>query len=386
MAATKRDYYEVLGVSRTASDSEVAKAYRRLAIKYHPDSNPNDEEAVAKFKECAEAYEVLSDAQKRSRYDQYGHAGVDGQAGGFRDVGDIFEAFGDMFGGTIFEDFFGGGGGRGRQRARRGADLRCDVTLTLEEAATGSAKKVKLTRHVRCRSCSGSGAAAGSEPKTCTRCGGIGQVVQSTGILRVQTTCPQCRGEGKVITSPCEDCDGAGAVPDHVSLEVQIPAGVDDGMRVRLSGEGQPSPNGGPPGDAYCFIQIRPHKIFKREGQDLLVQVPLTYSQAVLGTQIEIPSLNGPKTIDIPPGTQSGEAFRLRGLGMPDPRSRMRGDLMVHTYVEIPKKVNPQQEELLRKLAALEEEHVTPHRKSFVDRVLQYFRSDDSNEENGNDS
>lgn len=378
MAATKRDYYEVLGVERTASASEVAKAYRRLAIKYHPDSNPNDEEAVVKFKECAEAYEVLSDAQKRSRYDQFGHAGVDGQAGGFRDVGDIFEAFGDMFGGTIFEDFFGGGGGRGRQRVRRGADLRCDVSLTLEEAATGCAKKVQLTRHSRCRSCNGSGAAAGSDPKTCTRCGGMGQVVQSTGILRVQTTCPQCRGEGKVITAPCRDCDGDGAIPDHVSLEVQIPAGVDDGMRVRLSGEGQPSPNGGPPGDAYCFIQIRPHKLFKRDGHDLVVQVPLTYSQAVLGTQIEIPTLSGPKTIEIPSGTQSGEAFRLRGLGMPDPRSRMRGDLLVHTYVEIPKKVTPQQEELLRKMAALEDEHVTPHRKTFVDRVLQYFRADDS--------
>jgi molecular chaperone DnaJ len=378
MAATKRDYYEILGISRTASEAEVAKAYRRMAIKYHPDSNRDDEEAISKFKECAEAYEVLSDAQKRSRYDQFGHAGVDGQAGGFRDVGDIFEAFGDMFGGTIFEDFFGGG--RGRQRARRGADLRCDVTLTLEEAAVGCTKHVQLTRHVFCGACHGSGAAAGSEPKVCSRCSGIGQIVQATGILRVQTTCPQCRGNGKVITTPCGECDGGGAVPEHVELEVQIPAGVDDGMRVRLNGEGQPSPNGGPPGDAYCFIQIRPHQIFKRDGHDLVIQVPLTYSQAVLGTQIEIPSLSGAKAIDIPAGTQSGEVFRLRGLGMPDPRSRMRGDLLVHTFVEIPKKVNAQQEELLRKLASLEDEHVTPHRKSFVDRVLQYFRTEETDD------
>lgn len=378
MAATKRDYYEVLGVSRTASEAEIARSYRKLAIKYHPDSNRDDEDAVAKFKECAEAYEVLSDAQKRSRYDQYGHAGVDGQAGGFRDVGDIFEAFGDMFGGTIFEDFFGGGRGRQGNRVRRGADLRCDVTLELEEAATGCTKQVTLTRHSRCSTCKGSGAAPGSEPKMCVRCGGLGQVVQATGILRVQTTCPQCRGEGQVITTPCPDCDGAGAVPDRAILEVQIPAGVDDGMRVRLSGEGQPSPNGGPPGDAYCFIQIRPHKIFNRDGHDLIVQVPLSYCQAVLGTEIEIPTLSGPENIRIPAGTQSEEVFRLRGRGMPDPRSRVRGDLLVHTFVEIPKKVTPQQEELLRKLASLDDEHVTPQRESFLDRVLHYFRSEEN--------
>lgn len=379
MANQKRDYYEVLQVSRTASDGEISKAYRRMAIKYHPDSNPDDQEAVVKFKECAEAYEVLSDAQKRSRYDQYGHAGVEGQAGGFQDVGDIFEAFGDMFGGTIFEDFFGGG--RSRQRASRGADLRCDVALSLEEAAQGCTKQVRLTRHRRCGTCSGSGAAPGSQPQSCNRCRGSGQIVQATGILRVQTTCPQCRGSGRIITTPCNDCDGAGAVPDAVVLEVQIPPGVDDGMRVRLSGEGQPSHNGGPAGDAYCFIQVRPHKIFKRDGHDLIVQVPLSYCQAVLGTEIEIPTLNGRQSITIPAGTQSGEVFRLRGLGMPDPRSRARGDLLVHTFVEIPKKVSGQQEELLRKLAELDDEHVTPHRQTFLDRVLQYFRNDSNGEQ-----
>ena len=377
MARTKRDYYEVLEVSRTATSGEISKSYRRLAIKYHPDSNPNDADAVEKFKECAEAYEVLSDAQKRARYDQYGHAGVENQAGGFQEVGDIFEAFGDIFGGTIFEDFFGGGGRSRGQRVRRGADLRCEVTLDLEEAAKGCTKEVRLTRHSRCGTCGGSGATPGSEPQACSRCGGMGQVVQATGILRVQTTCPQCRGNGKIITNPCRTCDGGGAVPHEVVLEVQIPPGVDDGMQVRLSGEGQPSPNNGPSGDAYCLIHIRPHKIFKRDGHDLIVQLPLSYCQAVLGTEIEIPTLNGRKSIEIPPGTQSGEIFRMRGQGMPDPRSRMRGDLLVQTFVEIPKKVNAAQEDLLRKLAALEDEHVTPHRKSFLDRVIDYFRGDE---------
>jgi molecular chaperone DnaJ len=379
MATKKRDYYEVLEVARTATATEISKSYRRLAIKYHPDSNPSDAEAIARFKECAEAYEVLSDQHKRARYDQYGHSGVEGQAGGFQDVGDIFEAFGDMFGGTIFEDFFGGNGRSRGQRVRRGADLRCEVTLDLEEAAKGCTKEVRLTRHSHCGTCHGAGTAVGSEPQACSRCGGMGQVVQATGILRVQTTCPQCRGSGKIITNPCKSCDGAGAVPNEVVLEVQIPAGVDDGMQVRLSGEGQPSPNGGPAGDAYCLIHVRPHKIFKRDGHDLIVQLPLSYSQAVLGTEIEIPTLAGKKAIDIPAGTQSGEVFRLRGQGMPDPRSRMRGDLLVQTFVEIPKKVSTQQEELLRKLAALDEEHVTPHRKSFIDRVFHYFRLDDEN-------
>ncbi|MCR9293836.1 MAG: molecular chaperone DnaJ [bacterium] len=374
MASAKRDYYEVLGVSRTVTSVELSKAYRKLAIKYHPDSNPDDENAVAKFKEAAEAYEVLNDPQKRARYDQYGHAGVDGRGGGFQDVGDIFEAFGDIFGGSIFEDFFGG---RSRSRVRRGADVRCDVTLDLEEAAAGTTKTVALTRHEMCDVCEGSGAEPGSEPQVCGRCRGQGQVVQATGILRVQTACPQCRGRGKVITSPCRKCDGSGAQPRSVTLEVTIPAGVDDGMRVRLAGEGQASPDGGPPGDAYCFIRVRPHSIFRREGSDLAIQLPLSYSQAVLGTSLDIPTLNGKKSVEIPAGTQSGEVFELRGLGMPDPRSGMRGDLLVQTFVEIPKKVNAKQEELLRQLADLEEQNVTPHRKSFFERVFDYFRSED---------
>ena len=377
MAATKRDYYEILGVSRSAAQDELARAYRKLAMKYHPDSNRDDEDAIAKFKEAAEAYEVLSDQHKRARYDEYGHAGVDGR-GGFQDVGDIFEAFGDVFSGTIFEDFFGRSARGGR--VRRGADIRCDVTLDLEEAAKGSRKQVSLTRYDKCQSCQGSGAEAGAEPQACPKCRGRGQVVQATGILRVQTTCPQCRGSGRIISNPCKQCDGSGLQPREVLLEVTIPAGVDDGMRVRIAGEGQPSPDGGPAGDAYCFIHVRQHRIFRRDGSDLIVQVPLSYCQAALGTKFEIPTLDGRKTIDIPAGTQSGEVFQLRGYGMPDPRSGVRGDLLVQTFIEVPKKLNSRQEELLRELAQLEHEHVTPHRKSFLERMWDHFRPAENTE------
>ncbi|MDZ4849489.1 MAG: molecular chaperone DnaJ [Pirellulaceae bacterium] len=373
----KRDFYEVLGLSKTASQDEIAKAYRKLALKYHPDSHPGDDNATAKFKEGAEAYEALSDPQKRARYDQYGHAGLEGNGGGFRDVGDIFEAFGDVFGGTIFEDFFGGGrsGGGGRSRARRGADLRCDVTLTLEEAAKGVRKTVSLTRHVSCKTCTGSGAAEGAQPETCRRCNGRGQVVQSSGILRVQTTCPACRGAGRVISKPCRDCEGHGLIPEEVRLDVAIPAGVDDGMRVRLPGEGQPSPDGGSNGDAYCFVQMKPHSIFNRDGTDLVLRLPITFTQAALGSTIDVPTLDGSKPLEIAPGTQSGTVFQLRGLGMPDPHSRGRGNLLVQTVIEVPNKLTKKQEELLRQLAHLDNEHVSPERKGFMDRILSYFQS-----------
>lgn len=373
--ASKRDYYEVLGVSKTSSQDEIAKAYRKLALKYHPDSHPGDENATAKFKEGAEAYEVLSDAQKRARYDQYGHAGVENNGGaGFRDVSDIFEAFGDVFGGTIFEDFFGGNRGQ-RGRARRGADLRCDISLTLEEAARGVKKTVSLTRYVTCGTCTGSGAAAGSQPEPCRRCNGRGQVVQASGILRVQTTCPACRGSGKVIAKPCRDCEGQGLVAKEVKLEVAIPAGVDDGMRVRLPGEGQPSPDGGPNGDAYCFVSIKPHSIFNRDGNDLIIQFPITYPQAALGSSIEVPTLQGNTTLKIPAGTQSGTVFQMRGLGMPDPHARGKGNLLVRVIVEVPSKLNKKQEELLRQLETLDNDHQTPERKSFMDRIFSYFQT-----------
>ncbi len=377
--AGKRDFYEVLGVSKTASQDEIAKAYRKLALKFHPDSHPGDENATVKFKEGAEAYEVLSDPQKRARYDQYGHAGVDGNSGGgFRDASDIFEAFGDIFGGTVFEDFFGGGGRGQRSRVRKGADLRCDVTLTLEEAAKGVRKTVSLTRYKSCKTCSGSGAAAGSQPESCRRCNGRGQVVQSSGILRVQTTCPACRGAGKTISKPCRDCDGQGMVADEVKLDVAIPAGVDDGMRVRLPGEGQPSPDGGPSGDAYCFIAIKPHSLFTRDGSDLILQFPITYPQAALGSSIEVPTLQGNTTLKIPAGTQSGTIFQMRGLGMPDPHSRGKGNLLVRAVIEVPSRLTKKQEELLRQLETVEHENQTPERKSFMDRILSYFQSSET--------
>lgn len=375
-ANAKRDYYEILGVERSATSSDIAKAYRKLAVKYHPDSNQGDPDATLKFKEAAEAYEVLSDDQKRARYDRYGHSGVEGQ-GGFRDVGDIFEAFGDVFGGTIFEDFFGGG--RGRSRVRKGADLRCDVTLELEEAARGVAKTVSLTRHGKCEPCSGTGAAAGSQPETCKRCQGRGQVVQATGVLRVQTTCPICRGSGKTISNPCRECDGVGLKPFPVELEVRIPPGVDDGMRVRLQGEGQPSPDGGPRGDAYCFIHVKPHPLFKRDGQDLILQWPIAFSQAALGATIEVPTLEGRKNLEIPAGIQSGTVFHIRGAGMPDPHTGAKGDLLVQTLIEVPKKLSKRQQELLRELAELDDKHITPERKGFMDRIMAYFQRQSTN-------
>lgn len=369
--AEKRDYYEVLGVARTADTKGIATAYRKLALKYHPDSNPGDETAVERFKEAAEAYEVLSDAEKRSRYDQFGHAGVDGSAPHFGDVEDIFEAFSDIFGGGLFGDLFGGR--RGRRRSRRGADLRCNVTLDLEDVAHGVRRTVQFERHSRCETCEATGVRPGSSATTCRRCGGHGQITQSAGILRVQTTCPSCRGAGKVISDPCLNCHGSGFVSTIAKLTVAIPAGIEDGMRVRLPGEGDPSPEGGPPGDCYCIVSVRRHPLFQREGTNLILRIPISYSQAALGAMIHVPTLAGRDVLEIPRGTQSGEVFTLRGRGLPDPRGGSPGDLFVQTYVETPKTVSPRQEELLRELAELEKTDVTPHRKTFLEVLRNYF-------------
>lgn len=374
--ATKRCYYEVLSVKREASEKEIATAYRKLAVKYHPDSNPGDEDATAKFKEAAEAYEVLSDADKRARYDRYGHAGVQGQHHEFQSAEDVFEIFGDLFGGGMFGDLFGSGRS-GRRRARRGGDIRADVTLDLEEAAKGVKRTVEFQRHSKCEECKGSGAEPGSKKETCRRCGGHGQVIQSAGILRVQTTCPTCRGAGTVISNPCHNCSGSGFVQGLRKLEVHIPAGVDDGMQVRVQGEGEPSPEGGPPGDLYCFIAVRRHKLFQRDGRNLVLQIPITYSQAALGAKIDVPTLSGRKEIEIPRGSQANEVFRIRGAGMPDPRGGLTGDLVVQTYIEVPKKLSQRQEELLRELAESEHADVTPHRKSFLESIRDYFVGSD---------
>lgn len=362
----------MLEVDRAVSQSEIATSYRKLAIKYHPDKNPGDEEAIARFKEAADAFEVLSDPELRSRYDRFGHAGVNGQgkAHHFSDVEDIFSAFGDIFG-----DLFGGRGGR--RRARKGRDVRCDVSLTLQEAATGTRKTVQFQRHESCNTCHGSGAAPGSTRETCAYCGGHGQVVQQAGIVRVQTTCPACHGEGHSVSTPCRACRGSGHLLKKVKADVDIPAGVDDGMQVRITGQGEPSATGGPPGDCYCVVSILPHPLFEREGQHLICRMPITYSQAVLGCTLEVPTLNGRSELVIPRGSQTGDVFRLQQQGMPDPRVTGLGDMLVQVNIEVPKKVTEDEEELLRQLAELEHKNVAPARKNFIEKVKEYFTHHD---------
>jgi molecular chaperone DnaJ len=361
----------VLGVARSASEKEISDAYRKLAIKYHPDKNPGDEEAILRFKEAAEAFEILGDREKRGRYDRFGHAGVGGGAPHFQDVGDIFAAFGDIFGDSAFGDIFGGG--RRRRRASKGADVRCDVTLDLLEAARGVSKTVEFQRHERCSQCDGSGARPGTARQQCTYCGGRGHVVQSTGIFRVQTTCPSCQGSGSLVKERCAECHGEGYVGRKVRRQVTIPAGIDDQMRVRIAGEGEPSPNGGPHGDCYCFITVKEHPLFHREGQHLIVRVPISYSQAALGSTLQVPTLEGLEDLKIPPGTQPNDVFKLRRRGMPDPRTREVGDLLVQVALEVPKRLGDRQEELLRELAAEEHANVTPHQKSFLEKIRNYF-------------
>ena len=368
--ATKRCYYETLGIERSASNGDIAAAYRKLAVKCHPDKNPGDEAAIAKFKEASEAFEVLNDAEKRLRYDRHGHAGLNGQAGGrFHDVEDIFSAFGDIFG-----DLFGGRG-QGR-RSRKGRDVVCEVTLTLKEAAEGSQKKVKFQRHEPCASCRGSGAAPGSKRETCSTCGGRGQVIQQAGIVRMQTTCPACRGEGSSVSTPCKSCRGAGHVLKTVEAAVDVPPGVDSGMKIRMSGLGEPSPSGGPAGDCYCVVAVLPHALFEREGHHLICRVPIAYSQAVLGATLEVPTLGGPTEVKVPAGTQSGDVFRIRGQGMRDPLREGVGDLLVQVTIEVPKRITDEEEALLRQLAELDRKNVAPARKSFFDKVREYFTQD----------
>lgn len=373
----KRDYYEVLGVTRNSTEREISKAYRKLAVKFHPDSNPGDEEASTNFKEAAEAYEILSDADKRARYDRFGHQGVEGAGQQFGSAEDIFAAFGEIFGGGggggLFGDFFGRG-----SRVRRGADIRVDVDLTLEEAAAGVNRTIQFHRKAACETCSGSGSQPGSQPEHCQQCGGRGQVVHSRGILSVQSTCPVCRGAGKIIVNPCNDCHGGAYIDRAVELDVSIPAGVDDGMRVRLTGEGNPSGGDGPAGDCYCFISVQPHRLFHRDGLNLILQMPITYTQAALGAEIEVPTLSGPDTVKVPRGTQSGAVFKLSGKGMPHPQNRGQGDLLVQTFIETPKKLSAEQEKVLRELAELEETEVLPERKNFLERIKEYFATSDA--------
>ena len=367
----KRCYYEVLKVAQTATADEISVAYRKLAIQFHPDKNPDDNAAIGRFKEAAEAFEVLSDTEKRSRYDRYGHAGLEGSGQQFHDLSDIFEAFGDMFGGGIF-----GGGGRGR-RPRRGADIETDLTVDLFAAAKGTKKQVSFSRHRRCEDSKGNGAAGGTALESCQYCGGHGQVIQSSGILRMQTTCPSCHGSGSTIREKCETCRGDGYQEDTVTCDVAVPAGIDDQMQIRLNGQGHPSGHGGPPGDLYCLVHVEEHPLFQRQGIHLICRVPITYSQAVLGGTVDIPTLDGPESIEIKRGTKAGDVVKLSRRGMPDPRGRRTGDLHVQIDIDVPKKLSSEQEEAIRKLAEIELSHVTPHRKSFLDTLKGYFVSED---------
>lgn len=374
---SQRCFYEVLGIERTATSAQITTAYRKLAIKFHPDKNPGNDEAAAKFKEAAQAFEVLSDDQLRDRYDRHGHAGV--QGGGrheFNDFSDIFEAFGDLFGGGMFGDAFGGGRNRGT-RARKGRDVSCAVTLSLVEAARGADKVVAFTRHESCTECDGSGAKKGTQPQPCEYCGGQGQVIQSAGVFRLQTTCPSCRGAGKMIREKCSQCSGVGLTEEHVERKVTIPAGVDNDVRVRLAGEGEPGAYGGPPGDCYCSVVIEEHPFLKRDARDLHCRVPITFCQAALGATVDVPTLDGAKPLDIKRGTQPGDVIRVRGLGMPEIRGRGIGDLHVHVDVEVPKSLTAREEELLRDFAAEEQKAVSPHRSSFFSRLAEYFQGSD---------
>jgi molecular chaperone DnaJ len=381
--AEKTCYYEILSVERSAGKTEIDRAYRKLAIKFHPDSNREDESAIERFKEATEAYEVLSDAEKRSRYDKHGHAGVDG-VHQFNDVEDIFEAFGDLFGGggSMFGDLFGGRGrGGGRRRARRGADIRCNVTLSLEEAARGVQKDISFRRRAKCQACEGSGAEPGSKPVQCETCGGHGQVIQSAGILRVQTACPTCKGAGQQIQHPCGNCRGTGLQNDKAELTVTIPPGVDDGVRLRVQNEGEASPDGGPLGDCYVFINVKPHDLFKRDGSHLILALPISYSQAALGAEIEVPTLNGPELLTVGPGTQNGDVFTIKNQGVISPQTARMGDLLVQVFIEVPKKLSSDQDRLLRELADIEHESVLPHRSSFLDKLRNFFDPDSQPQE-----
>ena len=375
---SKRDFYEILGVNRDASDDEIKKAYRKLAMKYHPDRNPDNPKAEEHFKEAKEAYEILSDSQKRAAYDQFGHAGVDPQAGMGGGFGGGGGGFADAFGG-IFDEIFGGrggGGGGGRSNIYRGADLRYNLEITLEQAAHGTETKIRIPTMEECEVCHGSGAKAGTQPKTCPTCNGSGQVRLQQGFFSIQQTCHKCHGTGRFIADPCKSCGGAGRIKQHKTLAVKIPAGVDEGDRIRLAGEGEHGVNGGPPGDLYVQIHLKQHAVFQRDHNDLHCEMPISFTTAALGGEIEIPTLDGAASIKIPAETQSGRVFRLRGKGIKGVRSHTHGDLMCHVVVETPVNLTERQKELLRELEESSKDNSAKHNprsKSWMDKVKEFF-------------
>ncbi len=375
---SKRDYYEVLGVAKNASDAELKKAYRRAAQKHHPDRNPDNAEAEEKFKEAKEAYEVLSDARKRAAYDQFGHAGVDPSMGGGGGPGGGFggggASFSDIFG-DVFGDIFGGGGRGGGQRVYRGADLRYNLELSLEDAVRGTTVKIRVPTYATCKSCQGSGAKKGTQPSTCTTCGGHGQVRMQQGFFSVQQTCPRCRGTGTVISDPCDECHGQGRIKEQKTLSVKVPAGVDTGDRIRLANEGEAGENGGPAGDLYVQIQVKEHPIFKRDDADLYCEVPISFATAALGGELEVPTLDGRVKLKVPEGTQTGKLFRMRGKGVKPVRDNVVGDLLCRVVVETPVKLSARQKELLRELEGTMKDNKkhSPHAHSWLDGVKKFF-------------
>jgi molecular chaperone DnaJ len=381
MAATKRDYYEVLEVTRTAASEEIKKSYRRLAVKFHPDKNPDDSEAEERFKELGEAYDVLMDDQKRAAYDRFGHAafaqGGGGPASGFHDPFDLFrEVFGGAAagGGGIFEQFFGGAAAGGREARHRGSDLRYDLQIRLEEAALGCEKEIEITKLDACDRCSGSGAEPGSRTTSCPTCGGRGQVVSSRGFFQVSQTCPRCRGIGQIVEKPCKECDGEGRVENTSRIKLKIPAGIEDGSRLRSSRNGEAGIRGGPPGDLYVVIHVKEHEIFEREEDNLFCEVPVKFVTAAVGGEVRVPTLEGQGSLKIPPGTQGGALFKLRGKGMPSLSSAARGDLLVRILVEVPTKLNAEQKRKLEEFAALMGDENTPLHKGFFEKAKEFFK------------
>jgi len=384
---SKRDYYEVLGVARDADESEVKKAYREKALKYHPDKNPGDEDAEAAFKEVSEAFEVLSDQQKRTLYDEHGHEGLSarGFSGGFSDINDIFSRFGDIFEGGLFEGLFGGMGSSSRSGPRRGSDLRIDLEVNLNEVLTGVKRKIEIRRRRDCGHCEGSGAQPGTEKQTCLQCQGLGRIESSSGFFRVQRPCPRCQGAGSVISSPCEECSGEGRAVGSAELDVDIPPGVHDGNQMRISSQGDSGVKGGPPGDLYVRLRVSSHELFERIDNNVLLEVPLTFSDVALGAELEVPTLEGTESLSVKAGTQAGEILRMKRKGLPALEGGGRGDQLVRVIVETPRKLSADARELFEQIRELNPENEHPARQGFLDRIRDYFKGKSSGSEDPGD-
>ena len=370
--SSQRDLYEVLEVERGAAHEEIKRAYRRLALKFHPDRNPGDKEAEARFKECAAAYDVLGDEEKRKRYDQFGHAafGQGGFSGGARSMDDIFAAFGDIFGGGVFGDMFGGRRQRGGPQP--GRDLKVVLDLTLEEIDQGVERTLALKRQEPCVTCEGSGARRGTGRSTCATCGGRGQVLRNQGFFTMSSACPRCQGQGQVVEHPCADCRGAGRVARTEEVRIAVPAGIEEGVRLRVPAAGDAGEPGAPRGDLYCMVRELEHKIFQRSGADLITEVPVSFTQVALGDTVEVPTLRGRAEMSIPAGTQTGKVFRLRGQGLPLLEGSGRGDQLVRVFIEVPRKLTERQKELLREFAELEQRR--SGQQSFFEKIVNHFK------------